>query len=212
MHARPLPPHQDDRERDWRDDLERQVRQLQERLAFYEGFDVLIQDNVAQARELFRLAAQEREAAAAGAERARREAREREEREERLRADLEAIAADVDGLARAVEALSRRIAATLGEPANGKVRDFPPPAEQRMAIVVHGVPSARTALSLQRYVGSLPQVSDVSAREFTGGMLRLDARVRDRLEAVHLAAWEDGRRIQLLTERPDVIELALEPA
>jgi hypothetical protein len=55
-----------------RETLEQQVRNLQDRLAFYEGFDLLIQDNVAQARELFRRAAQEREAASAASQRARR--------------------------------------------------------------------------------------------------------------------------------------------
>ncbi len=52
-----------------RETLEQQVRALQERLAFYEGFDRLIQDNVAHARELFRLAAQEREAASTAIDR-----------------------------------------------------------------------------------------------------------------------------------------------
>ena len=58
--------------------LEREIRALQERVAFYEGFDHLIQDNVAQARELFRLAAQEREAAANAADRTRLAAGQRE--------------------------------------------------------------------------------------------------------------------------------------
>ena len=35
-------------------ELRQQIRQLHERLAFYEGFDALIQDNVTHARELFR--------------------------------------------------------------------------------------------------------------------------------------------------------------
>ncbi len=51
------PPRQADPNRE---PLEQQVRALQDRLAFYEGFDRLIQDNVAHARELFRLAAHER--------------------------------------------------------------------------------------------------------------------------------------------------------
>ena len=193
------------------DELRQQVRHLQERLAFYEGFDLLIQDNVAQARELFRLAAQEREVAASVAERARRAA---SEREAALRAELEAIAADLGELTRAVGALSRRVAQALGDPpeGNGRVEAAgaaPIPA-QPVAVVVHGVPSARTALSLQRFVASLPQVADVSTREFVGGVLRLDARVQERLQVDQFATWEDPRRIEALTERPDVIELALQ--
>ncbi len=192
---------------DERSELEQQIRHLQERLAFYEGFDALIQDNVAHARELFRLAAQEREAAAGNADRVRQVAA---QREADLRAECHAIAADLRSVAKTVEALAQRVATVLGEPANGKVNGVVPLTEHPVAIVVHGVRSARTALSLQRFVGTLPQVSDVSAREFVGGVFRLDARVRDRLEANQFGAWEDARHIQLLTERPDVIEFSLE--
>ena len=198
-----------------RETLEQQVRNLQDRLAFYEGFDLLIQDNVAQARELFRRAAQEREAASAATQHARRDAG---VREAHLRAELELIGTELKELSRAVEALSDRVARALGEPVihNGwSTIEMPPEprAEQPLAVVVHGVPSARTALSLQRFIASLPQVAAVSAREFVGGVLRLDARVQDRLLAEQFLTWADPRRIEALTERPDVIELALhEPA
>jgi hypothetical protein len=72
------------------------------------------------------------------------------------------------------------------------------------------VPSARIALSLQRFLATLPQVAEVSAREFAGGVLRLDARVQERLQVDQFRDWEDGLRIQALTERPDVIEFALD--
>ena len=96
-------------------ELEQQVRTLQERLAFYEGFDRLIQDNVAHARELFRLAAQEREAASTAIEQARHDAG---RREAHLRGELEQIASDLRQLSTAVEALSDRVARALGEPAS----------------------------------------------------------------------------------------------
>ncbi len=190
------------------DTLAQQVRALQERLAFYEGFDLLIQDNVAHARELFRRAAHERESAAAAAERARHLAG---QREEYLHGELETIAADLAELAQAVAALSHRVARALGEPvsANGSVVPLDMSIQNPVAVVVHGVPSARTALSLQRFIASLPQVASVSAREFAGGILRLDARVQDRLRLDQLSGWEDPRRFQLLTERPDVLEFAL---
>ncbi|MGH2616583.1 MAG: hypothetical protein ACRDJC_15185 [Thermomicrobiales bacterium] len=191
-----------------RDVLQQQVRTLQERLAFYEGFDLLIQDNVAHARELFRLAAQEREAAANTIDLARRDAG---QRETLLRAELERIASDLGDMAQAVEALSQRVARALGAPAttNGWTPPVEPRPEQPVAVVVHGVPSARTALSLQRFVATLPQVATVSAREFAGGVLRLDVRVQDRLRVEEFLDWGDRQPIQPLTEREDVIEFAL---
>jgi hypothetical protein len=196
-----------------RETLEQQVRILQERLAFYEGFDRLIQDNVAHARELFRLAAQEREAASTAIDQARHDAG---RREAYLRGELVQIASDLEQLSQSVDALSDRVARALGEPASdtdGRNGALATGAriEQPVSVVVHGVPSAREALSLQRFVASLPQVADVSAREFVGGVLRLDARVRDRLEVAQFLTWSDARRIEVLTERPDVLELELVP-
>jgi hypothetical protein len=194
-------------------ELEQQLRALQDRLAFYEGFDQLIQDNVAHARELFRLAAQEREAASTTIEQARHDAA---RREAHLRGELVQIASDLDQLRHTVEALSDRVARALGEPAsnNGSTSIAPSAevrAEQPVAVVVHGVPSAREALSLQRFVASLPQVADVSAREFVGGVLRLEVRVRDQLEVAQFLTWGDAGRFEALTERPDVLELELVP-
>jgi hypothetical protein len=212
VHARDMPLHEPESDRET---LEQQVRSLQERLAFYEGFDLLIQDNVAHARELFRRAAQEREAASAAMQHVRRDAG---LREAHLRTELELIGSELEELARAVEELSARVARVLGEPAsdNGwSSRDMPlqTRTEQPLAVIVHGVPSARTALSLQRFIASLPQVTAVSAREFVGGVLHLDARVSDRIQAEQFLTWADPRQIEALTERPDVIELALhEPA
>jgi len=196
-----------------REALEQQVRSLQERLAFYEGFDRLIQDNVGHARELFRLAAREREAASTAIARARHDTG---RREAQLRGELEQIASDLEQLAQTVEALSARVARALGEAAsnNGGTNSAPATEariEQPLTVVVHGVPSAREALSLQRFVASLPQVADVSAREFVGGVLRLDARVRDQLAVAQFLPWGDARRIEALTERPDLLELELVP-
>jgi len=189
------------------DDLAQQVRYLQERLAFYEGFDQLIQENVAQARELFRLASQEREAAATTASQARREA---DHREAHLRSELEAVSADLGTLSVALDALTRRVSKALGE-RNGHVESAAALTEHPFAVIVHGVSSARTALSLQRFVASLPQVATVSAREFAGGVLRLDAQVQDRLQVDEFRRWQSDRLIQPLTELPDVVEFALQP-
>jgi hypothetical protein len=188
--------------------LEQEVRLLRERLAFYEGFDRLIQDNVAHARELFRLAAQERDTATAQTDRMLQEAA---RREARLRAELETIAVDAGRLTEVAAALADRVAlvlAELGEASRGNQLPAPGGAFA-VAVVAHGVPSAAGALSLQRFVASLPHVTSVTAREFAGGVLRLDARARDRLLVDQLRGWEPTRRIEVLTERADVVELAL---
>jgi hypothetical protein len=192
------------------DQLQHENRQLRDRLAFYEGFDLLIQDNVTSARELFRMAMQERENASTHSNRARWESG---QREAEMRRELEAISGELQALARNVAALSARVAQALGDPSSiGTLPPATPRTNSQVAIVVHNVPSAKLALSLQRYVGGLPQVSDVSAREFVGGMLRLDARVDGRLTMSQLEPWQNGRRLHPLTERPDVIEMSLEEA
>ena len=188
--------------------LEREVRVLQERLAFYEGFDRLIQENVGQARELFRLAAQERDAASAEIERLHLEAF---SHQASFCTELDAIAEEVDRLANAVDSLSRRVAEARS--GLGKIEDRRRASGSHgtrpFAVVAHGLTSAHNALSLQRFVASLPQVADVKAREFAGGVLRLDARVRDPIIVEHIRSWDGALPIEGLTERTDVVEFAV---
>jgi hypothetical protein len=188
-------------------ELRQQIQQLQERLAFYEGFDALIQDNVTHARELFRLAAQEHASASIDASR-----RNVVHRDDHLREELTSISRDLSLLASSVEALSRRVNAALGDETTslnspGTGNTWSP---GRAAIVVHGVPSARSALSLQRFVHALPEVSDVSAREFAGGVLRLDAELLQPLNASQFDDWDHNRSVQVLTHRADVFEFSVE--
>ena len=193
-------------------ELRQQIQQLQERLAFYEGFDALIQDNVTHARELFRLAAQERASASNDASR-----RDRGHRDDHLRDELTSISRDLALLASSVEALSRRVNVALGTEAASHNEPGSEPAWSpgRAAIVVHGVPSARSALSLQRFVHALPEVSHVRAREFAGGVLRLDAELLQPLKSSQFDDWDRERTVQVLTNRPDVFEFTVaegEPA
>ena len=126
-------------------------------------------------------------------------------REGALRAELEAVALALKSIEETVDTLTRRVKRALDESSPVDRNGWAPvevPVNEAVAVVVHGVPSARIALSLQRYLASLPQVAAVSAREFAGGVLRLDARVRERLHVAHLRGWEDGLVIQTLTERP----------
>lgn len=188
-------------------ELRQQIQQLQERLAFYEGFDALIQDNVTHARELFRLAAQERAAATSDASR-----RNVVPRDDHLREELTSISRDLTLLASSVEALSRRVNAALGDETDARNSAGTEPAWSpgRAAIVVHGISSARSALSLQRFVHALPEVSGVSAREFAGGVLRLDAELLQPLKASQFDGWDLDRSVQVLTHRADVFEFSVE--
>jgi hypothetical protein len=193
-------------------ELRQQIQQLQERLAFYEGFDTLIHDNVTHARELFRLAAQERASATSDA--ARRDAG---QREDHVRDELASISRELANLAGSVEALARRVNVALGdETAAGEARRSVDAESAwspgRAAIVVHGVSSARSALSLQRFVHGLPQVSGVQAREFAGGVLRLDAELLQPLRPAQFDDWDRVRSVQILTNRPDVFEFTVEEA
>lgn len=190
--------------------LRQQIQQLQERLAFYEGFDALIHDNVTHARELFRLAAQERASATSDA--ARRDAG---HRDDQLRDELASISRELALLASNVEALSRRVNVALGDETGIGESARSAHAEAawtpgRAAIVVHGVSSARSALSLQRFVHALPQVSSVKAREFAGGVLRLDADLLQPLTPTQFDDWDQVRSLQVLTNRPDVFEFTVE--
>lgn len=192
-------------------ELRQQIQQLEERLAFYEGFDSLIHDNVTHARELFRLAAQERASATSDAAR-----RDSGQRDDLMRSELASISRELAVLAGSVEALARRVNLALGEePASGQERGTnvePAWFPGRAAIVVHGVSSARSALSLQRFVHALPQVSDVRAREFAGGVLRLDADLLQPLKPAQFNDWDRVRSVQVLTNRPDVFEFTVEEA
>lgn len=146
---------------------EQQIHVLRERLAFYEGFDRLIQENVTHARELFRLAAQEREAASVEVERVRKEVR---QREAELRAELESIAGEIGGLVQSTGALSDRMTRVLKsfDDSSGKYDALDSGGSLAVTVVAHGVSSAGDALSLQEFVASLPHVASVAAREYAG--------------------------------------------
>ncbi|MFN8592670.1 MAG: hypothetical protein U0031_14525 [Thermomicrobiales bacterium] len=189
--------------------MQLQIRNLQQRLAFYEGFDSLIQDNVAQSRELLRLAAKERADATASADRVRME---RESREREHRAELQAIQAEVTAVSQSLLSLGRRLDTALNSGTAMPAFEEERTRRTSIAVIVHGVPSARTALSLQRLLSSLPFVNDVQAREFSAGVLRLEVSGSAAVTAAHFAGWEDPRSVEVLTERPDALEIMLRPA
>lgn len=104
--------------------MERELARARERLAFYEGFDRLIQENIARSGDLLRQAAEQREAAIRDVEQARAEL---DRRRAEQRATLTGLAEDLLGLQRRVGDLTGRVMTAIDDlGANGPVM-VPPP-------------------------------------------------------------------------------------
>jgi hypothetical protein len=77
------------------------------------------------------------------------------------------------------------------------------------AVLVHGVPRATTALSLKRFLESLPHVSSVEPREYAEGILRLHVTGQRPLQIDDLRGWSDGNGLEPVHLRDDLIEVRL---
>ena len=73
----------------------------------------------------------------------------------------------------------------------------------------HGVSDPRTAMQLQRHLNDVDSVSNVEAREFAEGILRLQVTSSRPLLASDFAKWSGARAIRVLREQPHVIEATL---
>lgn len=82
-------------------------------------------------------------------------------------------------------------------------------ATHQMTVLVHGVPRAAAALSLQRHLAALPHVEGVEAREYAEGILRLQVTTRQPLALDDLQTWEGGTGLEPVHVQPDVIEVRL---
>jgi hypothetical protein len=76
-------------------------------------------------------------------------------------------------------------------------------------VLVHGVPRATTALSLKRYLESLPHVLAVEPREYAEGILRLHVVGQQHVKIEDLRGWTDGADLQPVHIREDLIEVRL---
>ncbi|HEU0116931.1 MAG TPA: hypothetical protein VFQ80_19710, partial [Thermomicrobiales bacterium] len=203
-----------------------EVEQLRQRLRFYEGFDKIIQDNISRAGELLRAAEEERRRAALGASAAREAAARATERRQALLRDL---AADADALSRrilaaiddgesddAAEAPSterQALASQPGTPVAAAVEHGDsapePPAEapRSMTVIVHGLPDARSALSLQRHLAAVTGGGTVLAREFMAGIARFEVTGKT-VTFDDLRRWDGGDGLRPVHVQPDVVEAA----
>jgi hypothetical protein len=82
-------------------------------------------------------------------------------------------------------------------------------AAHSMTILMHGVPRAATALSLQRYLAQLSQVETVEPREYAGGVLRLQIMVREPVSIDDLRGWQEGAGFEPVHAHQDLIEVRL---
>lgn len=83
----------------------------------------------------------------------------------------------------------------------------PPP--RPIDVLLHGVPTARIAISFQNHLRGLEQVREVEAREFVEGLLRLQVTATGELNANDLAGWTDGAGAETLRALPDLLEISL---
>lgn len=211
-------------------DLQAQLAQARDRLAFYEGFDRVIADNVRRSGELMLEVLAIRESMAASAEHGDRQEREHlaaglsdlERRLDAIRSDIVAVGGQVAELRRSlgIELVPAPVGAAMPSP--------PPPAPETAAtvtgpapawiapqvidVIAHQIAKATVALSLQRHLGNLDAVSGVEAREFAEGILRMQVTAHRPLTAGDLTGWDEGGQVSVLQLQPTLVELAVETA
>lgn len=192
-------------------DLAAELARTRDRVAFYESFDTVIQDNIVRSAELLRQAAAEREKATRAASDARLELDRRAAAQGRLWDELGAeLAAIQERLAVIAGRLANARDGVVGTPDGGSSATTAAAAPAASTtLIVHGVPRAAAALSLQRHLADLPYVEAVEAREYAAGVLRLQVVARAPLALEDLRRWEGGAGLEPVNTLPDVLEVAL---
>lgn len=174
--------------------------ELRRRLAFYEDFDAIINENVRRSGELLR-EAERRHVEAAAARDSQRDL-------------LRALAGEAAALACQAEALSRRIESAL---AGLDTRPPQPPgAVERAAapalisdIAIHGVPDVVRAAGLRDAFAAAPGVDRVDVMEFSTGLLRLRVHpgIAHPFELLRSAVIESG--LEEIASGPGVVSVRL---
>ncbi|HET7095687.1 MAG TPA: hypothetical protein VFI22_19500, partial [Thermomicrobiales bacterium] len=210
-------------------DVQSELERLRQRLRFYEGFDTIIQETTSRAGELLRAAEAERSRAAREAVAAREEAARAAEARRSLLLDL---AADMDALARRIRAAidagepdaapdpppdaphetapmreppsplaqGQESLAAAAQAMNGGVASAAAPGS--MTVIVHGVPDALAALSLQRHLAALAGGGTVLAREFMAGIARFEV-TGTAITFEDLRRWDGGGALRPVHLQPD---------
>lgn len=194
---------------------------LRRRLAFYEGFDAIINENVRRSGELLR-EAEHRHAASRAAAEATRDGQ---------RALLIGLRDEAAALARLAQSLAGRIDAALVElvdtaelplavtqasaqeavPVSQPALDQPPTIEGRpsLELVVHGIPDLAAAQMLRRALESSSSIETVSVREYAGGMMRLALEPREILAPDRLRTLGAPFTLEEIDRGPGVIAVRI---
>lgn len=85
----------------------------------------------------------------------------------------------------------------------------PASGPRTVEILAHGVQTAAIAIALQRTLRELEKVSNVEAREFANGVLRLQTVVDGAIERADLAPWLEAHEGRITSATPTVLEIAL---
>lgn len=113
------------------------------------------------------------------------------------------------------------LGSTLPRPGTGELRNQEPARSTPLTMValgtrgvatvvlVHGVPRATTALSLKRFLESLPHVASVEPREYAEGVLRLHVTAQRPVLIDDLRGWSDGAGFEPVHLREDLVEVRL---
>jgi len=80
---------------------------------------------------------------------------------------------------------------------------------QVVMVLVHGVPRAAAALSLQRHLAGLAHVDGVEAREYAEGILRLQVTAKRPLDLQDLQTWDGATGMEPVHIQSDVVEVKL---
>lgn len=99
------------------------------------------------------------------------------------------------------------------EPSGGPAGSDAPAisAARSVDVLVHGIPRASVAISLQRYLKNLPGITTVETREFAEGVLRLGVVTSNPagLALSDLSDWPESGDLTVLNEHDSVLELSL---
>lgn len=123
-----------------------------------------------------------------------------------------AIAATAQAVEPTVDRDSADVLEPVADPASShSVSDDAGPVRRKIDLIVHGVPRAATALSLQRHLQELSGVEAVEVREYVSGVLRFQV-LAAALGPDDFRAWPSGDGLEVVTVRDHVLELKLPSA
>ena len=132
-------------------------------------------------------------------------------------AEAEVIGVEAAAVGPSLSGGANAVDAAPADNATAGVERAPEPASateteagsRAVMVLVHGVPRAAAALSLQRHLAGLPHVEAVEAREYAEGILRLQVTATRPLDLDDLRAWDGSSGLEPIHVRDTVVEVRL---